>query len=545
MFKRPVSSAAFIVFFACLVSVFLSCPLAALASTSGIAFAPLSETFLSERAERENRTDEVRDSYYGVSHLDLSHLANADYSKFLSRSASSRGAGLPSRYDLRTYGWTTPAKTQSYNNCWGYSACASLESTHLRATGTALDLSETHLSWFSANGTPSFTRTYYTGGYDNIAVAMLARWSGAVLERDAPEGTIPVGDADDYTNRLHLENAFFLGLQFQAEFQRPTLEVMKQLVYEYGGISAGICMASEGGSARFYDSTNHAWYYNGTRTRPDHAVMIAGWDDDYPASNFRADNRPKGNGAWLAKNHRSPSFGDGGFFWVSYEDVSIGDGTAYVAGETDNFDKNYGYDELGWCYSFGENASETIWLANVFTSGIKEEKLDAVSFYTTANNAEYEVTIYTELSDATDPSSGKVATSQRGDCDFAGYHTVRLASPVTLPTGSAFAVSVRMTTPGYAYPGAVEKAVAGYSDNATARVGESFISSDGHTWRDAKMEMEANVCVRAFTTLTGGVTPDPDPTPDGDSGGGGCDAGLLSWLGIVSMLGSALVCRKK
>ena len=541
MFKRFVKSALFYIFSVCLVFVLPPLP-AALASAPEVAFAPLSEAFLQTRAGRAN---EAESSYYGVSHLDLSHLANADYSKFLSRSP--RGAALPSRYDLRTYGWTTPAKMQSYSNCWAYSACASLESTYLRAQGTPLDLSETHLSWFSANAAPSFTRTFYTGGYDNIAVAMFARWSGAVLECDAPQDAIPTGNADSYPNRLHLENAFFLGLQFQTEFQRPTREVMKRLVYEYGGISAGICMASEGGTSRFYNEANHAWYYNGARTRPDHAVMIAGWDDDYPASSFRADNRPKGNGAWLAKNHRSPSFGDGGFFWVSYEDVSIGDGTVYLAGEAGNFDRNYGHDELGWCHSFGENGSDTIWLANVFTAGRTqntEEKLEAVSLYATANNAEYEILIYTNLSNPADPSSGTAAASQRGGCDFAGYHTIRLANPVVLPAGKAFAVAVRMTTPGYGYPGAVETAVAGYSDNAAAKAGESFISTDGHTWRDAKAAMEANVCVRAFTTLAETPDPDPDPDPDG-SGGGGCAAGCLSLLGILSILSGVLYAKRR
>ena len=543
MSSRQTSSsahpAAFIAFVLVAIIV-LAAPVSAGTSPLAIVYAPLSDAF---EADRQSRSSGKAEPYLGVSPLDLSHLQEADYSSFLAR--TSRGADLPRQYDLRRYGWTTPAKVQSYNNCWAYSACASLESTYLRQTGTALDLSETHLAWFSANGTPSFTRTFYTGGYDNIAVAMLARWSGVVLERDAPEGQQPGGSADSYSNRLHLENAFFLGLQFNSEFLRPTQEVMKRLVHEYGGVSVGICMASEGGSGKFYEAANNAWYYNGTRTRPDHAVLLVGWDDDYPRSNFRADNRPASDGAWLARNHRGTDFGDQGFFWVSYEDVSFGDGTAYLAGEAGNFDRNYGYDELGWCRSFGDGGSESVWLANVFTSGPSKESLEAVSFYTTASGAEYEIAIYTDLSDRAVPSSGAVVSSQRGDCDFAGYHTIRLASPVTLPAGSVFSVVLEMTTPGYRYPGAAEQVVAGYSDNATAKAGESFISSDGHDWRDAKVEMNANVCVRAFTSLGNDPDPDPDPDPGTSGGGGGCGAtGPLALLSIVAMWGLGVWGRK-
>ena len=53
-------------------------------------------------------------------------------------------------------------------------------------------------------------------------------------------------------------------------------------------------------------------------------MVIVGWDDSYPRRNFGARyGRPPGNGAFLVRNSWGASFGDGGYFWVSYYDRSF------------------------------------------------------------------------------------------------------------------------------------------------------------------------------------------------------------------------------
>lgn len=236
-------------------------------------------------------------------------------------------------------------------------------------------------------------------------------------------------------------------------------------------------------------------------------------------------------------------FGDSGYFWISYEEPTLSQGTVFVGSETNQYDKNYGYDDLGWCMSATLETSVTSWMANCFSSTSDGETLKAVSFYTTSPNSTYEIYIYTELTDQSNPTSGSLLYSTKETwVDYAGYHTVEIPG-VALQKGSRFSVVMRLNTPGYPYPLAIETPIPGYSETATSRKGESFFSVNGRDWVDGKdvgtskqhgsilwvpedfanidlqnaiplepladneTYLEVNACIRAFTTVSG--TPEP------------------------------------
>lgn len=501
------------------------------ADASGFAAAPPSEEYVEyvkANGPAKGESVEGENLGYMPRPLDLSHLKGDDYAEYLSNSLA-KGA-LPARYDLRDRGYVTSAKNQNYNNCWSYSAMGSIESAYLKRTGTALDLSEMHLSWFAYNDTIAFNGGIDNGGYDNNAVALLARWTGAVLEKDCPQSSTPRYSASSYPNRLHLENAYYLALQYLWDIPQPTDDIRKRLVYDYGAISIGMRSASE---SLYYNPATASYYYNDSNARrSNHAVLLCGWDDNYSRDNFRADNRPSRDGAWLIKNSWGTAWGDSGFFWMSYEDLGFADGTIYLVGEANNYDKNYGYDDLGWCSMIGSDSlsNDTGWFANVFTSGTASEALKAVSFYTTANNARYEIYVYTNSTNSSDPRSGTLVFGpQSGTESFAGYHTVVLSESIALSPNTTFAVVAKMTTPGYYYPIPVEMqtgtpmsdgSLYPYSMKAVIEKGVSYASIDGTNWSDAATAMDANVCLKAFTAGAKSPTPTPTPITDGGSGGG-------------------------
>ena len=113
-----------------------------------------------------------------------------------------------------------------------------------------------------------------------------------------------------------------------------------------------------------------------------------------------------------------------------------------------------------------------------------------------------------------------------------GYHTVRLTRNVPLSGGERFSVAVRVTTPGFLNPVAVESREAGYTEKADAEPGQSFISADGVSWTDLTTQSgheKSNVCLKAFTSVS--------------SSGGGCSfggesgvSGLLLLLPLVPVL---------
>ena len=73
---------------------------------------------------------------------------------------------------------------------------------------------------------------------------------------------------------------------------------------------------------------------------------------------------------------------------------------------------------------------------------------------------------------------------------------------------------VKLTTPGYKYPVAVEYPLSGFSSGARATNGQSYVSSSGTTWTDLNsVYPNTNVCLKAFT-IQGSVYPALTPTPD-------------------------------
>jgi C1A family cysteine protease len=480
--------------------------------------APVSGAFLDYRYGLA-RGSVASFSGYRPSPVDLSHLRGADYSGYL-RSEARSGADVPVSYDLRRMGYVTGVRNQgALDACWAFSSIASMESAFLRGGGAPLDLSEMFLFWYAFNDgaglTPLGPGGTPGGGYDNTAVSTFARWTGPVLEETVPIGNTPVGPARSYPAALHLQDAFFLNLEFDEEQSalQPTNDVRKRLLMDYGAISVG-CKAPGGP----YDARS-LWPFSQSKEIPDHSVLLVGWDDEYSSDGFKT--RPSSAGAWLVKNSWGEAWGDAGYYWISYEDRVFSDGVAFLAEGADNYDFNYGYDELGWCASVRLDGARSPWMANTFVAASEGEVLEAVSFYTTAANAAYEVRIYSGVPQGGMPNQGTEAARLSGVEPFAGYHTVELTSPVPLRRGARFSVAVRMTSP-YAYPLAVEAKVTGFSDNAASNRGESFFSSDGETWSDvfdipaSILEGSPNACVRAFTSVPGSLSDPPKGAFSGD-----------------------------
>ena len=474
---------------------------------------------------------------YGISPVDLSHLAETDY-------AMVKAASLPASFDLRMLGLVPSVKNQgSYGTCWTFAAMGALESSYLKETGQKLDLSEVHLAWFTYKESPAFTlerdepNPLQNGGFDSEAVATLARYIGAVEDRYLPypygQAEDPnfsvAGRANDYPNRLHLQHAFFLEPHSWAGRALATEETMKTLLTRYGAAAVYLCVGDDELGEKlidYYNPQNAAFYYDGPG-EANHAVLLIGWDDGYSRENFREDRRPQSDGAWLIQNSWGTDFGKGGCFWVSYESRSFGGGTVYLGEETGKYSRIYAHDDLGWCESVGE-LDESGWMANVYRAR-SAEKLEAVAFYTTAANARYEIRVYTALGDTGDPTDGTLAATLTGTEPFAGYHTLKLSEAVALKSGSSFSIVVKMVTPNYPYPLALEAQVFAYSENASAAPGESFYSDDGQHWTDINGDgEEGNFCLKAFTN------PDPDETDHvGSSSSGGCDLGTAGFLACL------------
>ncbi len=281
----------------------------------------------------------------------------------------------------------------------------------------------------------------------------------------------------------------------------------------HGAVYTSMCW-----SATAFRDSSDAYYYAGSSS-PNHAVTLVGWDDSYPASRFAS--APAGPGAFLVRNSWGTSFGQAGYFWVSYYDTRFAADNAVFAGaETAAAsDRIYQHDPLGWVASYrptGATDPSTAWFAAAYTAA-EAGTLTAAGFYATAPNAAYEIRVADSVAAVRD-----AAVSATGTLAVPGYHTVALDAPVTLSAGQSLVIAVRVTTPGYGFPLAVERPWAGYAD-ATAAAGQSFVSGDGVTWTDmTKAVAGTDVCLKGYGSAAQasgpqpepGATPTPAPTPD-------------------------------
>lgn len=428
---------------------------------------------------------------------------------------------LPYSYDLGAYGKISAVHDQGdYGVCWTFATFGSLESCLL--PGESRDFSENNLANFHG---------YDTGyGFGNRlkALGYLSRWNGPVNESDDPYSNGPNGSPAGLPVQKHIQNALFIPDRASASDN----DLIKQAILTYGGV-----YSTYRHHANYYNENNYAYYYYGTN-RLNHAIVLVGWDDMYPATKFRTP--PPGAGAFIAKNSWGAGWGNFGFFWISYYDVLIGRDNCvfYNAESTANYGSIYQYDQLGMTTTYGFD-NETAWGANIFSGS--GGSIEAVSFYAVADGATYKIYVFTDGA-AGNPISGSLSAMATGTVTYAGYYTVPLDSPATYST--RFSVVAKFITPGDGLPIPAEYYLDGYSSAVTASAGESYISENGATWEEAKDEGRYfNICLKAFGS-GGEDTPAPPQPPTepaqpvlADYDGDRCaDPGLLRSDGVWRFL---------
>ena len=194
----------------------------------------------------------------------------------------------PASYDLRTGNYMTPVKDQgSCGCCWCFATYGSLESWLLKNSSETWDLSEENLK-----NTSGFDWTACEGGNEYMSMAYLARSSGPVSEADDPynptDNISPAGlRAQKYVKSLE-------------DFFTPS--DIKTAIMTYGALYTTMYYNSS-----YYDSVTYCYYYNGSSDSMNHAVTLAGWDDNQPVTGA------PGNGAWLVKNSWGAGWGNSGY----------------------------------------------------------------------------------------------------------------------------------------------------------------------------------------------------------------------------------------
>ena len=388
---------------------------------------------------------------------------------------------IPTQYDLREKERMSVVKNQgSYGTCWAFAATSALESALLPEENDLFSVD--HMSMSN-----SFDADQYEGGEYTMGMAYLAAWQGPVYESDDPYGD---GRTDGSLKPVK-------HVQEMRVIDGKDYEAIKEAVFKYGGVTTSLysTIRSSQGDSEYYKRSTNSYCYIGTE-KPNHDVLIIGWDDNYPKENFSVNL--EGDGAFICQNSWGDSFGENGVFYVSYYDTNVGThNVVYTRIEdTDNYDNIYQSDLCGWRGNLGFEKEE-IYGANVFTAE-KDEMVAAAGFYATSADTEYEVYIVNDFQNETSLTTRTQVAS--GTLEQAGYYTIDFDQEISVKAGEKFAVMLYLKTPGSQYPLAIEyDSQESYMDSVDLDDGEGYISYTGNKFINVKEKRDCNLCIKAFT----------------------------------------------
>ena len=431
----------------------------------------------------------------------------------------------PGTYNANEERFVTEVKNQRNTSlCWAFSLASNLETSLLTREQKYYDLSEEQLAYFWANrvndplgNTPNdkITRTqsdYHGTGNGRVASFFLSTWSGMTTEEKVPfqSSAVTWPDSLAYDTSAYMEDAIF---------SQYTVERTKQLLMEYNSVSAMIYMLD---NYYYPDTASYSCPQSGL---VNHAVTIVGWDDTYSKENFPSASGVNNDGAWIVKNSYGKNWGKNGYFYLSYEDKSITNLVSNTAVTTPAYPNNYFYDgaAAGTVTFPGNTINNGYYVSNIFkaTAGNgKDEELGEIVTAVPQDNTDFQIQVYTNLKNTSDPTSGTPAYAEPVDYTqpLAGIHTIHLNTPVKIPQGTFYSVVIRI--PDGSNKFYVEKTTTSTSwFTATAGIDpdQSFFSTSGKKWYDAGNQYNCCFSVKAHTkTLDSStvVTPSVEPTPD-------------------------------
>ena len=361
----------------------------------------------------------------------------------------SRAFGITlSKYDPRVdaaYNGSIAIKNQYTTGlCWAFAATTAAERNSVQAGETYRQLSPAHFGYFlynrvndplgnTANDKNIITdsgSSYITiGGNNMMSFQALANWTGLALESKAPFNN--GSPATSFVSSLAYDNEVILR---EAQIL-DTAGDIKEAVYENGSVMVDFY------SDDIYYNDDSSAYYCPEEKDSNHAVNIVGWDDNYSKDSFNTGYSPANDGAWIVQNSWGSDYGEDGYFYISYEDMSLQNAVMLEVQNESVYDYNYQYDGSAGLSSVRFEQGEKA--ANVYKvpDGKGKHLLEAVGFTTWSEDyTEYNVEVYSNVTGTSNPTAGIKECSFAVSTDNAGFYTFDLPQAVYVAPGTQYSI---------------------------------------------------------------------------------------------------------
>ena len=332
---------------------------------------------------------------------------------------------LPSKFDLRDWGWVTPVKDQgSMGACWAFGTFGAIESAVLRYLGLEIDGSENNMQDTSLQYYRYGTKGMVEGGSILSGALYALSWFGVIYsEDDSYDEFGKISPIIAINNSIHLQDVVFIPPRKNVTDNN----LLKEAIIKYGAV--GISYYAEQSTPEYNPATGAQ--YGNVNKGINHGVTLIGWDDNYSASNFLI--TPPGDGAWIFKNSWGRNQGNDGYYYASYYDVNFAthiESVAFVLENAVEYNMNYQMD-IGGVVTF-KQADE---YANAFVA-VADDLIAGIGTYFNASGADYIVEVYV---------NDVLKLNQSGTSPFYGFHTIKLDSYIPVKKGDFFAVNIKST----------------------------------------------------------------------------------------------------
>lgn len=240
---------------------------------------------------------------------------------------------LPTKFDLRDKIDIKVENQQTFGLCWDFASLKSLETNLALVKGENYDFSESHIDYITSKEMSGNYRILHDGGNFEDMIKYSNLNKGFVLEE-----TVPLNDYEEYEyntfyNTKSEDITVVKDVKFpsftRTEFDESKVDeefkefqaTIKTHIMNYGSLYAGIKSPDFGKNCYYKDSDDI------NLSKGNHAVSIVGWDDNYSRENFKSPTgkQPEKDGAYIALNSWGESWGENGYFYISYEDINVHD----------------------------------------------------------------------------------------------------------------------------------------------------------------------------------------------------------------------------
>ncbi len=423
---------------------------------------------------------------------------------------------VPVSYDLRDVegeNYVSSVREQEGYTSWAFAAFGSMESNLLMTNiweqsgeeGDP-DLSEYHMSWW--NGFNEFHNSdadnpagtgveVHNGGNYKMASAYLVRGAGAVRQQDASSYSQPPQLSSNQYHYFHPRHIVWLNAGEELEH----INQIKQSIMNHGAVASVIAYDND-----YIDFVYNHYQPPDTDDEPNLGIAIVGWDD-------RKITQAPQRGAWICKNSWGSSWGNNGYFYVSYYDKYAGKhpemgAVVFADVRKPDYDNFYFHDYHGWV----DTTDVPIAIFNRFVAG-GDEYIKSISFVTAQKDVDYTLKIYKSFENG---MLKDLVYSHQGEAEHPGYHQSDLSPVVYLEDNKPFYIYLQLSGGFYAYdrtslPDVLNNEALGPVESEAAPGESFFLTNTG--WKDfyefddpSGFQNSGNFCIKAYTMNNPGTS---------------------------------------